>query len=90
MSLKRGAVRRNVRAVFLDRDGTINREVNVLKNIRQLKLLPGVARAIARLNALGFVVVVITNQAVIARGGLLSGFGRGHDASFAGCKRSGT
>ena len=58
------------RAVFLDRDGTINREVDVLRNLRQLRLLPGAADAIRRLNRLGFRVIVITNQPVIARGWL--------------------
>lgn len=56
------------RAVFLDRDGTINREVDVLRDLRQLRLLPGAAHAIRRLNRLGLRVIVITNQPVIARG----------------------
>ena len=58
------------RAVFLDRDGTINREVNVLRSVRQLRLLPGAAWAIRSLNRRGFLVIVITNQPVIARGWL--------------------
>ncbi|MEK7195071.1 MAG: HAD-IIIA family hydrolase [Patescibacteria group bacterium] len=57
-----------MRAVFLDRDGTINKEVNLLRSVRQLRILPGVARAIRDLNKLGFLVVVVTNQAVVARG----------------------
>lgn len=59
-----------MKAVFLDRDGTINREVNILRNIRQFRLLPRAAKAIKKLNQLGFLVVVITNQPVIARGWL--------------------
>jgi histidinol-phosphate phosphatase family protein len=55
-------------AVFLDRDGTINREVGHLKSLDQLELLPGVSRAIRRLNLSGKLAVVITNQPVIARG----------------------
>lgn len=58
------------RAVFLDRDGTINREVNHLSSPDQLELLPGVADAIRRLNRNGTLSVVITNQPVVARGDL--------------------
>jgi len=58
------------RAVFLDRDGTINREVDVLRRLSQLKIFPKVAEAIRKLNKIGFLVVVITNQAVVARGWL--------------------
>lgn len=56
------------RAVFLDRDGTINREVTHLKSPDQLELLPGAAAAIRRLNRSGTLAVVITNQPVVARG----------------------
>lgn len=58
------------KAVFLDRDGVINREVDVLRDIKQLKLLPSAAGAIKKINKLGFLAVVITNQAVVARGWL--------------------
>ncbi len=58
------------RAIFLDRDGTINKEVDVLRSLTQLRILPGVPEAIRLFNKLGFVVVVITNQPVIARGWL--------------------
>lgn len=58
------------KAVFLDRDGVINREVDVLRNIKQLKLLPGAARAVEKINKLGFLAIIITNQPVIARGWL--------------------
>jgi len=56
------------RAVFLDRDGTINREVGNLRSVGQLRILPGVAHAIKELNKLGFLVIVATNQPVVARG----------------------
>lgn len=59
-----------MRAIFLDRDGTINREVDNLRNVRELKILPHVARAISQLNRLGFLVIVISNQPVVARGWL--------------------
>jgi histidinol-phosphate phosphatase family protein len=55
-------------AVFLDRDGTINREVTHLKSPDQLELQPGAAAAIRRLNRSGKLAVVITNQPVVARG----------------------
>jgi len=56
------------RAVFLDRDGTINEDVHRLSRLDQFRLLPHVAEAIKQLNMAQFKVVVITNQAVIARG----------------------
>jgi len=56
------------KAVFLDRDGTVNREVDLLRDIKQLRLIPGAAAAIRELNRLGFLVIIITNQPVIARG----------------------
>jgi histidinol-phosphate phosphatase family protein len=55
-------------AVFLDRDGTINREVNHLNSVEQFELLPGVENAIRRLNQFEYRVCVVTNQPVIARG----------------------
>ncbi len=55
-------------AVFLDRDGTINREVSYVRSPDQLELLDGVAAGIRRLNSSGVRVIVITNQPVIARG----------------------
>jgi D-glycero-D-manno-heptose 1,7-bisphosphate phosphatase len=54
--------------IFLDRDGTINQEVDFLTSPDQLHLLPGSAAAIREANALGLKVVVITNQSGIARG----------------------
>jgi D-glycero-D-manno-heptose 1,7-bisphosphate phosphatase len=55
-------------AVFLDRDGTICREVGYLSLVEQLQLLPGAAEAIGRLNRRGLSVIVITNQSGVARG----------------------
>jgi histidinol-phosphate phosphatase family protein len=59
---------KKTRAVFLDRDGVINREVGILSSVQQLTILPKAAAAIAAINKLGFLVVVATNQPVIARG----------------------
>ncbi len=56
------------RAVFLDRDGTINHDTHYLSQPREVSLIPGSARAIARLNAAGLAVVVVSNQSGLARG----------------------
>lgn len=56
------------KAVFLDRDGVINEENGFINNPEQLKLIPQAAAAIAKLNKSGYLVIVITNQPVIARG----------------------
>jgi D-glycero-D-manno-heptose 1,7-bisphosphate phosphatase len=55
-------------AVFLDRDGTVNVEVHYLSQPDQLELLPTVSETISMLNTRGIAVVVVTNQAGIARG----------------------
>jgi mannose-1-phosphate guanylyltransferase/phosphomannomutase len=55
-------------AVFLDRDGTIIRQVELLHKASEVKLLPGAARAIQAFNKLGYLTVIITNQPVVARG----------------------
>ncbi len=56
------------RAAFLDRDGTINVEVNYLYRPADLDFIQGTVPAIARLNQAGYVVIVVTNQAGVARG----------------------
>ncbi|MGI8547837.1 MAG: HAD-IIIA family hydrolase [Gemmatimonadaceae bacterium] len=53
--------------VFLDRDGTIIRDVNYLAHPDQVELLPGAAEAIRRLNVAEIPVIVVTNQSGIAR-----------------------
>jgi histidinol-phosphate phosphatase family protein len=55
-------------AVFLDRDGTIIEDTGYLADPKAIRLLPGAAEAIARLNEAGLPVVVVTNQSGIARG----------------------
>jgi D-glycero-D-manno-heptose 1,7-bisphosphate phosphatase len=59
---------RRQRAVFLDRDGVINRSVGYLWSPDELELLPGACEAIRKINASGFLCIVVTNQPVIARG----------------------
>lgn len=56
------------RAVFLDRDGTINQYVGFLKGIEEFQLIDGAAKAIRRINQSGYLAIVVTNQPVIARG----------------------
>lgn len=55
-------------AVFLDRDGTILDEVGYLNHASRYRMLPGAAAAIARLNAAGLPVFVVSNQSGVARG----------------------
>ena len=56
------------RAVFLDRDGTINVEKDYLYRIDDFEFIPGAPEAIRLLNSAGFLVVVVTNQSGVARG----------------------
>ncbi len=55
-------------AVFLDRDGTINHNVGYIADPGKIQLIPRAAQAVAHLNALGFWVIMVTNQSAIARG----------------------
>ncbi len=65
------------RGVFIDRDGTINRETGHLSRHEQFELLPGVEEAIKLLNGSQYRTIVVTNQPVLARG----------ECSFAGLKQ---
>lgn len=56
------------KAIFLDRDGTINKYVGFLRDINDFELIPGVAEAIRKINESGYLAIVVTNQPVIARG----------------------
>jgi D,D-heptose 1,7-bisphosphate phosphatase len=56
------------KAMFLDRDGTINKYVGFLRNIDDFELIEGVAEAIKLINQSGYLAIVVTNQPVIARG----------------------
>ncbi len=56
------------KVIFLDRDGTLNEEVNYLHRKEDLKLLPGVTEALKKLREAGYKLIVITNQAGVARG----------------------
>ena len=56
------------RAIFMDRDGTMNRYVGFLRDIQEFSLLPNTEEAVKRINNSGYLAVVATNQPVIARG----------------------
>jgi len=55
-------------AVLVDRDGTLNHDCGYVTSPDQLVLFPGVPEAISRLNQLGVLVIMITNQSAIGRG----------------------
>lgn len=56
------------KAVFFDRDGTINKYVGFLKTIDDFELIPGITDRIKEINQSGYLAIVVTNQPVIARG----------------------
>ena len=56
------------KAIFIDRDGTINKYVGFLKNIDEFELNEKVEEAIRKINSSGYLAIVVTNQPVIARG----------------------
>ena len=56
------------KAIFLNRDGTINKYVGFLRNIDDFELLEGVSETIKHINQSGYLAIVVTNQPVIARG----------------------
>ncbi len=62
------AAQSTVRAVFLDRDGTLIHDPGYLSNPDGVALLPGVADGLQALKRAGFALVVVTNQSGIARG----------------------
>src|SRR5947209_17406929 len=60
--------RKGVAGVFVDRDGTLMRDVDYCGNPNEVELLPGTAEALRTLRSAGFKVVVVTNQSGIGRG----------------------
>lgn len=56
------------KCIFLDRDGTVNRYVGLLKSADKMELLPGAAEAIRKINESEYLAVCVTNQPVVARG----------------------
>ncbi|MDR1905147.1 MAG: HAD-IIIA family hydrolase [Treponema sp.] len=67
-TVKQRNLRQRQKAVFLDRDGTINTLNNFVKKPEDLELIEGAAEAVRRINRSGYLAIVITNQPVIARG----------------------
>ncbi len=61
-------LRSKQKAVFLDRDGTINKDCGFITDARNFELLPEAAEAIKKINASGYLAIIVTNQPVIARG----------------------
>jgi len=55
-------------AVFLDRDGTLMEDAHYIKSPKQVRLLPGAAAAVKRINEAKIPAIVVTNQSGIARG----------------------
>lgn len=55
------------RAVFLDRDGTLNQEKGYIRDLADLELMPGIAQAVRRLNDAGVLAILTTNQTGPAR-----------------------
>lgn len=62
------SLRRHQRAIFLDRDGTVNRKNGSIYRDDQFELEPSALEAIRKINDSGHLVIVITNQPVVARG----------------------
>lgn len=56
------------KAVFLDRDGVINQDTDHLRNMADFRLLPGAAQALRVIKERGYLVIVVTNQAAVAKG----------------------
>lgn len=56
------------RAIFLDRDGTINEDVGYPKSFAEIHILPSSFEAVRKINQAGFLAVIITNQSGIGRG----------------------
>lgn len=56
------------KALFIDRDGVINRERNYVHRIGDFEFLPGIFTSLKKFNSLGYLIIIITNQAGIGRG----------------------
>ena len=67
-TIKAKNLKNKQKAIFLDRDGTINKYVGFLRKPEEFELAENSAEAIKKINSSGYLAVVITNQPVIARG----------------------
>lgn len=70
-------------AVFLDRDGTINEEAGYIRDPADLKLIPGAVEALRLLRERGLALIVVTNQAGVARGLVTEGEAAAVNAALA-------
>ena len=70
--VKEKNLRNKQKAIFLDRDGTLNEYVGFLRKEEEFILLTGVTEAIRKINDSGYLAILVTNQPVIARGELTS------------------
>ena len=71
---------RKQKAVFLDRDGTINRYAGFVRSPEELELEDGAAEAVRLINSSDYLAIVVTNQPVIARGEVTTeGLSKIHD-----------
>ena len=61
-------IKNKQKAIFLDRDGTINKYKDFITDIRDIELLPTVATAIKKINESGYLAIIVSNQPVVARG----------------------
>jgi D-glycero-D-manno-heptose 1,7-bisphosphate phosphatase len=78
------------RAVFIDRDGTISEEVGYVNHVSRYRVFPFAAEAVRALNEAGWLAVLVTNQAGVARGYFAEEMiGRVHDVLTAELERGG-
>lgn len=66
--VKAKSLKNKQKAIFLDRDGTLNKYVGFLRSVDMLELLDGVSDVVKKINESGYLAIVVTNQPVIARG----------------------
>ena len=66
--IKKLNLKRRRKAIFLDRDGVINEEVDQLCNVEDLKIYDFAAKAIKKINEIGDLAIIISNQPMIAKG----------------------
>ena len=66
--VQKRSLKNKQKAIFLDRDGTINRYKGFIRDVKDIELLPGVADAIELINKSEYLAIAVSNQPVIARG----------------------
>ena len=56
------------KVIFLDRDGVINHEIGYIKEWKKIKFYKNTLNALKKINKLGYLIIIITNQSIVARG----------------------